>query len=89
MSEIKKAQAMIKRDKISAWQLAKNYIPNVGVIIVMDDNEGNIKKLCLGDGKTLVNELPNLLEQTNNKNNNSNISEPSSAPIVEEKVLKL
>lgn len=73
----KKSQALIKRDSLENWSKAKNYIPINGIIIVVDMPDGNIQ-LKLGDGETLVNNLPNLLE-----NNTS-----SSKPVYSEEVLE-
>ena len=60
MSKIQ--DAIIKRDTLANWQKAKNYIPKENVIIVMDDEENDRIMLMIGDGKTLVNKLPNLLD---------------------------
>ena len=59
MSKIQ--DAIIKRDTLENWRKAENYIPKENVIIVMDDEENDKIMLMIGDGKTLVNKLPNLL----------------------------
>jgi hypothetical protein len=57
----KKAPAIVKRDSTINWSKATNYIPPVGTIIIMD-NDDNSCLLKFGDGQTLVNDLPNLLD---------------------------
>jgi hypothetical protein len=58
----KKSAAIVKRDTKENWRKSK-YIPEVGVIIIMDCEDGSIE-LMFGDGDTPVNELPNLLNDT-------------------------
>ena len=77
MSE-KKNQALIKRDTQENWLKATNYIPMQGVIIVVDMPDGSVQ-LKLGDGQTLVNNLPNILE---------NYSDNSKAPNYKDEVLE-
>lgn len=57
----KKNITMVKRDSTKNWEKATNYIPNVGTIIVMD-NEDKTIQLKFGDGKSFLKDLPNLLE---------------------------
>lgn len=55
----KKNPAIIKRDTRNNWEKSK-YIPEENVIIIMDNDNGSIS-LMIGDGKTNVNQLPDLL----------------------------
>lgn len=52
--------AIVKRDTRENWQKSK-YIPKENIIIIMD-NEDNSISLMVGDGKTNVNNLPDLLK---------------------------
>lgn len=52
--------AIVKRDTRANWQKSK-YIPKENIIIIMD-NEDNSISLMVGDGKTNVNNLPDLLK---------------------------
>lgn len=56
----KKEPAIIKRDTRENW-LKSKYIPKENVIIIMDNSDGSIS-LMIGDGKTNVNYLRDLLE---------------------------
>lgn len=56
----KKDPAVIKRDTRKNWEKA-NYVPKENVIVVMDNDDGSIS-LMVGDGKTNVNNLPDLLK---------------------------
>lgn len=56
-----KKSAIIKRDLRQNWEKS-NYIPAENVIIIMD-NEDNTISLMIGDGKTNVNQLPNILKK--------------------------
>jgi hypothetical protein len=60
-NEKKKAPAIVKRDYTENWKKAINYIPPVGTIIIYDNPNGNVDELKFGNGKMLVNDLPNLL----------------------------
>lgn len=73
----KKSQALIKRDTLEHWEKATKYIPVNGIIVIIDMPDGNIQ-LKLGDGETLLKDLPNVLE-------NNNIS---NAPIYNDEVLE-
>lgn len=55
----KKNPAIIKRGQKTDWEKS-NYIPDVNVIIIMDNDDGSIN-LMIGDGETNVNKLPDLL----------------------------
>lgn len=55
----KKNPAIIKRDTRENWEKSK-YIPEENVIIIMDNSDNTIS-LMIGDGKTNVNHLPDLL----------------------------
>ena len=52
--------AIVKRDTRINWQKSK-YIPKENVIIIMD-NDDNTISLMVGDGRTNVNNLPDLLK---------------------------
>ncbi len=64
MANNKKAPALIKRDYTDNWKKALNYIPPIGVIIIYDNHNGSVDAFKFGDGKTLVNDLPNLLKRS-------------------------
>ena len=63
MANNKKAPALIKRDTTENWAKASNYIPVVGTIIVMDNEDGSVQ-LKFGDGKTFLKDLPNLIDRS-------------------------
>lgn len=56
-----KKSAIIKRDLRKNWEKS-SYIPAENVIIIMD-NEDNTISLMIGDGKTNVNQLPDILKK--------------------------
>jgi hypothetical protein len=62
-SDDKKAPAIVKRDTTVNWNKADNYIPNVGTIIIMDNEDGSVQ-LKFGDGKTQLRDLPNLVDRS-------------------------
>ena len=68
--------AIIKRDSLENWSKAKNYIPKENVIIIVDNPDGSFQ-LKVGNGKILVNDLPNILK----------IDVDPKAPSVEKEVL--
>jgi hypothetical protein len=48
-----------KHDTEENWKKAKNFIPKKGEIIIYDaDNEVNYQRLKIGDGITIVSDLP-------------------------------
>lgn len=49
-----KEQGFIKKDTLENWNKAKNFVPKENEIIVYID----LKKKKIGDGKTLLNNLP-------------------------------
>ena len=53
--------AIIKRDLRKNWEKS-NYIPAENVIIIMDNDDNSIS-LMIGDGKTNVNKLPDILKK--------------------------
>lgn len=57
---MKKIDAVIKTDLASNWAKAKNYIPSSGAIIVYEYEE-SAPKIKIGDGRTLVESLPFLV----------------------------
>lgn len=52
-----KVDAVIKVDLASNWAKAKKYVPERGVIIVYE-YEDSAPRLKIGDGSTLVGDLP-------------------------------
>lgn len=56
-----KKSAIIKRDLRKNWEKS-NYIPAENVIIIMDNDDNSIS-LMIGDGKTNVNQLPDMLKK--------------------------
>lgn len=52
--------AIIKRDLRKNWEKS-SYIPAKNVIIIMDNDDTSIS-LMIGDGKTNVNQLPDMLK---------------------------
>lgn len=56
-----KKSAIIKRDLRKNWEKS-NYVPAENVIIIMD-NDDNTISLMIGDGKTNVNQLPDILKK--------------------------
>jgi hypothetical protein len=62
-----KKSAIIKRDYEKNWKKS-NYIPDENVIIIMDYDNGSFG-LMVGDGKTNVNLLPNLIANKVVENN--------------------
>lgn len=52
--------AIIKRDLRKNWEKS-SYIPTKNVIIIMDNDDNSIS-LMIGDGKTNVNQLPDVLK---------------------------
>lgn len=57
---MKKVDAVIKTDLASNWAKAINYVPERGVIIVYE-YEDSAPRLKIGDGFTLVEKLPFLV----------------------------
>ena len=51
-----KEQTFVKKDTSENWDKAKNFIPRENEVIVYTDLGSNVIKI--GDGKTLLNELP-------------------------------
>ena len=68
-----KEPAIIKRDTVNNWAKS-TYIPAQNVIIIMDKEDGGIL-LKIGDGKTNVNELPDILKNDSNPPLNRKVSE--------------
>lgn len=60
MSKKSKEPAIIKRDTVNNWAKS-NYIPAQNVIIIMDTEDGRVL-LKIGDGKSNVNDLPDILK---------------------------
>lgn len=55
-----KSEVVIKTDSVLNWEKAKNYIPQKGTIIVYEFEDGN-PRVKIGNGETLVNDLPFLI----------------------------
>lgn len=53
--------AIIKREKRKDWEKS-NYIPKENVVIICDNEDGSIS-LMIGDGKTKVLELKDILKE--------------------------
>ena len=64
MSKKNREPVIIKRDTVNNWAKS-TYIPLQNVIIIMDKEDGSIM-LKIGDGKTNVNELPDILKNKSN-----------------------
>lgn len=53
------ANSIHKHDTEANWRKAINFIPKQGTIIVYDIDENyNYERIKIGDGMTLVNDLP-------------------------------
>lgn len=57
----KNNSAIIKRDTLGNWEKATKYIPKENVIIIVDKPDGTVE-LRIGDGTSLVNDLPDILK---------------------------
>ena len=57
---MKKVDAVIKTDLASNWAKAKNFVPPAAAIIVYE-YEDSAPKIKIGDGRTLVGDLPFLV----------------------------
>ena len=64
MSKKNKEPAIIKRDTVNNWAKS-NYIPAQNVIIIMDKEDGGVL-LKIRNGKTNVNDLPDILKNESN-----------------------
>lgn len=76
MSKKNKEPAIIKRDTVDNWAKS-TYVPAKNVIIIMDKKDGGVG-VMIGDGKSNVNNLPDILKAENKpplnpKVNNENI----------------
>ena len=60
LTTLKGISTIIKRDTLSNWQKAENYIPNSNVLIVIDNPDGT-SDIKLGNGEDKVNELDVLI----------------------------
>lgn len=61
--QILKTRIVHKHDIESNWKRAVNFIPKLGELIVYDiDTNYDYERFKIGDGKTLVSELPFYLE---------------------------
>ena len=57
---MKKTEAVVKTESASNWAKAVNYIPAAGTIIVYEFDD-TMPRVKIGDGQTLVNQLPFLV----------------------------
>lgn len=57
MAEIK-SRIQLKHDTAAHWELATNFIPKAGEIIIYDADSDNPVRYKIGDGVTGVNALP-------------------------------
>lgn len=63
MSNNKKDIAIVKRDSTKNWLKAQNYIPPLGTIIIMENEDGSIDKIRFGNGSTNLHNLPDLIQE--------------------------
>lgn len=68
MSKKKYAPVIIKRETVQHWAKS-SYIPEPNVIVIMDDPKDGSVKLMIGDGKTNVNLLPDIIGAKIKSNN--------------------
>jgi hypothetical protein len=80
MSNNKIGAAIVKRDSTQNWLKAKNYIPPLGTIVIMENEDGS-QIIRFGNGKTMLHDLPNLKQE--------NYSAPKSKYIEKEELLEL
>ena len=62
MSNEKKGAAIVKRDSTKNWLKAQNYIPPLGTIIIMENEDGS-QTIRFGNGKTKLHNLPDLKQE--------------------------
>ena len=62
MSNDKKGAAIVKRDSTKNWLKAQNYIPPLGTIIIMENEDGS-QKIRFGNGTSYLSELPDLVQE--------------------------
>lgn len=56
--KVLKTRIKMKTGTEAEWQLATNFVPLKGEFIVYDNEDGTAPRLKVGDGNTLVGELP-------------------------------
>ena len=69
MSNNKKDIAIVKRDSTKNWLKAQNYIPPLGTIIIMENEDGSIDKIRFGNGSTNLHNLPDLIQERDTSSN--------------------
>ena len=70
MSKTMNARVIQKHDTEANWKLAVNFIPKMGEIIIYDvDSTHLIPRFKIGDGTTLVSDLPFCTEDLINQLN--------------------
>ena len=62
MSNDKKGAAIVKRDSTKNWLKAQNYIPPLGTIIIMENEDGS-QKVRFGNGIDNLHNLPDLVQE--------------------------
>lgn len=62
MSNDKKGAAIVKRDSTKNWLKAQNYIPPLGTIIIME-NEDKSQIIKFGNGIDNLHSLPDLIQE--------------------------
>ena len=62
MSNDKKGAAIVKRDSTKNWLKAQNYIPPLGTIIIME-NEDKSQIIRFGNGIDNLHNLPDLIQE--------------------------
>lgn len=62
MSNDKKGAAIVKRDSTKNWLKAQNYIPPLGTIIIME-NEDKSQIIKFGNGIDNLHNLPDLIQE--------------------------
>lgn len=65
--QVLKTRIIHKHDTEEHWNLATNFVPKKGELIVYDiDDTYNYERIKMGDGSTLVSDLPFIIEPLTN-----------------------
>lgn len=72
----------LKIDTTANWGQATNFIPKKGEPIIYKDPDSSIAKIKIGDGSTLVGNLPFVNEQTQQQASGIVASETSAGNVV-------
>lgn len=62
MSNNKRGAAIVKRDSTVNWLKAQNYIPPIGTIIIMENEDGS-QNIRFGNGIDNLHDLPDLIQE--------------------------